>query len=236
MLQHGLHNSDYESECWRTACWWPVFSVGMTESKTARVQGMTTVPSIKFTTFRLFPVGDPHRTDTVGLRGQVFEVDHHPVSCLGNDHRALNTCNQKKWHDPLIWCKLWNRIDTYHKYVVVICIEKSDQHCNRPRHWTCSLFSVLIVKQLKMYFTLLILAILLLLILVCFPKYWLHCPWTLDIRHTVVLTINRKCDKMTQTVWNIWLIKKIENIKRRDLPVHAGLGLGTVYVESVYSL
>ena len=46
-------------------------------------------------TFRLFPVGDPHRADTVGLRGQVFEVDHHPFTGLGNDHWALNTCDQQ---------------------------------------------------------------------------------------------------------------------------------------------
>lgn len=42
-------------------------------------------------TFRLFPVGDPHGADTVRLRGQVFEVDHHPVASLSDDHRALNT-------------------------------------------------------------------------------------------------------------------------------------------------
>lgn len=47
----------------------------------------------QFSTFRLFPVGDAHRTDAVGLRGQVFEVDHHPVTGLGHDHRALNTCD-----------------------------------------------------------------------------------------------------------------------------------------------
>lgn len=45
----------------------------------------------EFTTFRLFPVGDPHRADTVGLSGKVFEVDHHPFPHLGHNHRALNT-------------------------------------------------------------------------------------------------------------------------------------------------
>lgn len=45
-------------------------------------------------TFRLFPVGDPHRADAVGLRGQVFEVDHHTVTSLDHNHWALNTCNQ----------------------------------------------------------------------------------------------------------------------------------------------
>lgn len=46
-------------------------------------------------TFRLFPVGDAYRADAVGLRGKVFEVDHHPVTRPGDNHWTLNACNQK---------------------------------------------------------------------------------------------------------------------------------------------
>lgn len=46
-------------------------------------------------TFRVLPVGDPHRADAVRLRGEVLEVDQHRVASLGHDHRTLNACNQK---------------------------------------------------------------------------------------------------------------------------------------------
>lgn len=50
----------------------------------------TEVQHVAEFTFRLFPVGDPHRADTVRLRGKVFEVDHHQLPCLGHNHWALN--------------------------------------------------------------------------------------------------------------------------------------------------
>lgn len=49
----------------------------------------------KLLTFRLFPVGDPHRADTVRLRSQVFKMDDHFFTSLSDDHRALNTCDHK---------------------------------------------------------------------------------------------------------------------------------------------
>lgn len=50
---------------------------------------------VQYITFRVFPVGYPHRADAVRLRGQVLEVDHHRVGSLGHDHRTENACNQK---------------------------------------------------------------------------------------------------------------------------------------------
>lgn len=49
---------------------------------------------VQHITFRVFPVGYPHRADAVRLRGEVLEVDHHRVASLGHDHRTLNACNQ----------------------------------------------------------------------------------------------------------------------------------------------
>lgn len=65
-------------------------------------------------TFWLFPVGYPHRADTVRLRGKVLEVDHYPITSLGDNHWALNTCNQetqeviKQTEDLSFWNKQRN--------------------------------------------------------------------------------------------------------------------------------
>lgn len=50
---------------------------------------------VQYITFRVFPVGYPHRADAVRLRGQVLEVDHHCVASMGHDDWTENACNQK---------------------------------------------------------------------------------------------------------------------------------------------
>lgn len=57
---------------------------------------LTNGPLEQNITFRVFPVGDPHRADAVGLRGEVLEVDQHCFASLGHDHRTLYACNQKQ--------------------------------------------------------------------------------------------------------------------------------------------
>lgn len=56
---------------------------------------LTNTAPVQYITFGVFPVGYPHWADTVRLRGKVLEVDHHRVSSLGHDHRALNACKKE---------------------------------------------------------------------------------------------------------------------------------------------
>lgn len=56
---------------------------------------LTNGPLEQNITFRVFPVGDPHWADAVGLRGKVLEVDQHCFPSLGHDHWTLNACKQK---------------------------------------------------------------------------------------------------------------------------------------------
>lgn len=86
--------------------------------------------AVECITFKLFPVGDPHGADTVGLSGKVFEVDHDLLPCLGNDHWALNTCNQEM-------CSFKGRklykIHFSHVFNNIMCLEPVSEHIRNEK-------------------------------------------------------------------------------------------------------